>query len=142
MASGSGRNAFEILMNQTREVVLSSKLIAPEGNTLRGDQKLHNDVLDELVRMGVGWSPDAVTTTRENFVKALSHALWALDPYHTCFQDRAISLLSAFIGFQGYNDWQRQKQKQPQLGHDFHLGKDLGFHGNNSPRHSWYYHIR
>ena len=107
LTSEPRRNAFEVLMNQAREVVLPIKL--------RGDQTLYNDVLDLLVKMKVGWSPDIVKTTGEKFVKTLSDTLWTLDPHQKKFADRSIDIPSDFCGFHGYNDWQRKKQKKPQL---------------------------
>ena len=63
-----------------------------------------------LAKIKVGWSPSVVKTTGEKFVKALSDALWTLDPHHKNFADRCISIPSDFSGFSGYNDWQRKKQ--------------------------------
>ena len=109
------RSAVEILMNRAREIVLPDKLTPLTGKTLRGDQTLYNDVLDMLVKMKVGWSPGVIKTTGEKFVKALSDALWTLDPHHKSFADRSITIPSDFHEFSGYNDWQRKKQKKPQL---------------------------
>ena len=48
-------------------------------------------------------------------MKAVSATLWALDPHHNQFHDRACALPSIFSEFQGFNDWQRKTQKKPQL---------------------------
>ena len=109
------QNAVEVLMNRARDIVLPEKLTPLSGKTLRGDQILYNDVLDLLAKINVGWSPDVVKTTGEKFVKLLSDALWALDPHHNSFADRSIAIPSHFDEFSGYNDWQRKKQKRPQL---------------------------
>ena len=63
----------------------------------------------------LGWSPDVVKGTGDKFVKAVNDTLWALDPHHNQFHDRACALPSIFSEFQGFNDWQRKKQKKPQF---------------------------
>ena len=124
--AGSSKNAFDVLMCRAREAALPPKSSPPEGRSLRGDQRLRNDVLDSLGRMQVGWAPDVVATTGESFVRGLTDALWTLDPHHKSFQDRSILLPTAFSIFQGYNDWQKKKQKKPQLTQstlDHHIGQ-------------------
>ena len=44
-------NVFQTLSQERR----LPKMIA--GDQLRGDQKLHNDVIDVLEKIGIGWSP-------------------------------------------------------------------------------------
>ena len=95
-----------------------------EGDKLRADQKLYNDLITLLGAMNIGWSPDTVDTAGKECVKVLSAALWYIDPCHHQFLDRSISLPSIFDQFQGYNNWKAKKENNPQLsceGLTFHL---------------------
>ena len=55
-----------------------------------------------------------VSSTGEKFVKTVADTLWILDPHHKQFVDSACVIPSHFSEFQGFNDWQRIKQKKPQ----------------------------
>lgn len=116
-ASTSGvKNALEI-MSRNREIVLPPKAVKPEGRVLRGNLAVRNKLLDMLQSMNLGWNPDVVSSTGENFVKTVADTLWILDPHHKHkqFVDRSCAIPSHFSEFQGFNDWQRKKQKKPQL---------------------------
>ena len=45
----------------------------------------------------------------------LTQCLWYLDPHHSKLASRGITLPTNFMAFQGYNDFRRKKQKEPQL---------------------------
>ena len=108
MPTDQRRNGLEVLMNLSRDLVLPDKVTPPDGKTLRSDQMLYNDILDLLALMKVGWNPTVVKTTGEKFVKALSNALWILDPHHKSFADRSVLIPPEFQAFHGYNDWQKK----------------------------------
>ena len=82
---------------------------------LRGDHLVRNKLLDLLEEMKVGWTPDAVDSIRERFVKQLTNTLWYLDSHHQKFSSRNIHLPKEFSSFQGFNNWKRRKIKQPAL---------------------------
>ena len=109
------KNAFAVLMQSQRERKLPRKA---EGEKLRANQRLFNDVIDWLVTMNIGWTPDLVCSVGEKCVEVLVSSLWYLDPCRKQFIDRSISLPSVLDHFQGYNDWKSKKEKQPQLSYD------------------------
>ena len=102
----------EILMSSSSRIVLPPRILS---EAIRGDHAIYNKFLHILEDGILGWSPDVVKGTGDKFVKAVSDTLWALDPHHNQFHDRACALPSIFSEFQGFNDWQRRKQKKPQL---------------------------
>ena len=65
-----------------------------------------------LQSMNLGWNPDVVSSTGEKFVKTVADTLWILDPHHKQFVDRSCAIPSHFSEFQGFNDWQRKKNKK------------------------------
>ena len=107
-----GRNAFDIMMSVT--FTLPAKITPPEGNQLRADQRLHNELIDALESMGVGWNRDGLSTG-EAFTKALSSVLWYLDSHHDTLSERGVELPVPFDKFHGYNDYRRKKEKKPRL---------------------------
>lgn len=111
-AEKSTKNAFDVLMSSSRQVLLPKKY---SGERLRADQSLYNDVLDLLASWNVGWGPDSVQTVGERCVKTISSALWYLDPHHTQFKDRSCEISGVFAKFQDYNNWKRKKEKKPQI---------------------------
>ena len=113
-----GRNAFEIMMNRSRELVLPPSSVEMDGKPLNGPLQIRNKVLEIIRNMNLGWTPDVVGSTGEKFVRVVADTLWTLDAHHKQFHDRACSLPSMFSDFQGFNDWQRKKQKKPQLSQD------------------------
>ena len=64
-----GRNAFDITMKVT--FTLPAKINTSVGCQLRADQELHNNVIDMLQSMKVGWSRDSLSTGQA-FTKALT----------------------------------------------------------------------
>ena len=67
-----GRNAFDITMKVT--FTLPAKIntkCTSVGRQLRADQELHNNVIDVLQSMKVGWSRDSLSTGQA-FTKALT----------------------------------------------------------------------
>ena len=84
------------------------------GEKLRGDQQLRNAVIDVLVKLKIGWSPDSIEIG-EKFVNQLTGTLWYLDPHHERLASRGIHLPDEVADLQGFNDWQRKKIKQPAM---------------------------
>ena len=83
-----GRNAFDIMMKVT--FTLPAKINPPVGCQLRADQELHNNVMDVLQSMKVGWSRDSLSTGQA-FTKALikpnstrAHTHTHTHTQHTC----------------------------------------------------------
>ena len=78
----SQRSAFTVMMVAPREVKLPSKiLITPERYEIgRGDHRLHDDVIDFMKNKGLGFSPGTENTTGKQVVKALSDALFYIQP--------------------------------------------------------------
>ena len=64
--------------------------------------------------MEVGWASDSLPTA-QSFTKALSSALWYLDPHHDALCEWGIKLPAPFNKFQGYNDYKRKKERKPRL---------------------------
>ena len=83
---------------------LPEKINPQEGKQLRADQWLYNDVNDELDTMKVGWTSNDFSTGK-SFIKALSSALWYLDPHHDTLHERGVSLPVPFDNYCGYNDF-------------------------------------
>lgn len=73
----SDRNVATVLMETARQLVLP--LPASSSVQLRGDHAIRNVIIRYLQEMNVGWSPTTVSTTGEEFVKALTAALWYID---------------------------------------------------------------
>ena len=67
--------------------------------------------------MGIGWRPCS-RATGVTFFQKLSQALWYLDPHHSKFADRGISIPHLFSTYRGYNDFKRKKEKEPRLSTD------------------------
>ena len=104
-----GRNAFEIMMNQSRELVLPPDSVEMDGKSLNGSLQVQNKALEIIRNMKLGWTPDIiVTSTGEKFVCVVADTLWTLDAHHKQFHDRACSLPSMYSDLQGFNDWQRK----------------------------------
>ena len=82
---------------------------------LCGDHLVRNKLLDLLEEMNIGWTPDAVDSIGERFVKQLTNTLWYLDSHHQKFSSRNIRLPKEFNSFQGFNNWKRKKIKQTAL---------------------------
>ena len=58
----------------------------------------------------------------------MADTLWTLGAHHKQFHDRTCSLNSMFSNLQGFNDWQRKKQKKPQVSQDIlekHIALEL-----------------
>ena len=89
-----------------------------EGNKLRGDQRLRNDLIDVLAAMNIGWSPDLVESVGEKCIKVLVSSLWYIDACHKQFYERSIHLPSVIDKLEGYNNWRAKKEKKPQLTFD------------------------
>ena len=85
-----------------------------EGNALRADQKLYNDLIDCIESTEARW-PHQSLCTGQSFSKALSAALWYVDPHHHTLRERGITLPGMFLKFNGYNDYKRKKEKKPKL---------------------------
>ncbi len=85
-----GRSAVEVLMNVTYE--LPDKLT---GDLLRADQRLYNDFIDYLETTEARW-PRQNVSTGQAFVKAVSNALWYLNPHHATLRERGIILPTPF----------------------------------------------
>ena len=112
-AEKPSKNAFDVLMSSSRRLLLPQKY---NGERLRADQSLYNDVIDMFASWNIGWGPDSVRSIGERCVKTLASALWYLDPHHTQFKDRSCEICGAFAKFQGYNNyWKRKKEKKPQI---------------------------
>jgi len=110
--TSSSRNAFEILMNSQKRILLPQKHV---GDNLRADQRMKNDFIDLLSSWSVGWTPDNVQTLGQHCIKTVVSALWYLDPHHDSFKDRSLAIPPCFAKFTGYNDWRRKKEKHPRL---------------------------
>ena len=66
---------------------------------LRVDHLVRNKLLDLLEEMKTGWTPDAVDSIGERFVKQLTSTLWYLDSHHQKFSSRSIHLPKEFSSF-------------------------------------------
>ena len=104
-----GRSAVDVLMSV--RYLLPAKI---EGNALRADQKLYNDLIDCIESTEARW-PHQSLCTGQSFSKALSAALWYVDPHHHTLRKRGITLPGMFLKFNGYNYYKRKKEKKPKL---------------------------
>ena len=66
---------------------LPEKINPQEAKQLRADQRLYSDVTDDLDTMKVGWTSNNLSTGK-SLIKALSSALWYLDPFRDTLHDR------------------------------------------------------
>ena len=118
VSTAQRRNAFEVIMQSSNErkcpkrvhssgtksvlnycgtvlikTCTSAATYLLVGDTeLRGDHLVRNKLLDLLEEMKIGWTPDAVDSIGERFVKQLTNTLWYLDFYHQKFSSRSIHL--------------------------------------------------
>jgi len=86
-----------------------------EGDSLRGDQRLCNAVIDVLEKAQIGWSPQMVSSAGSACVSQITSALWYLDHHHDTLRERSLHLPTEFVPLCGFNDWQKKKVKKPQL---------------------------
>ena len=64
---------------------------------LQGDQKLRNDLLDLLEKLGIpGWTHNCVDTSGERCIQEITQALWYIDTSPT----NSIKLPETFASFQ------------------------------------------
>ena len=103
------RNASDVLMAVTYD--LPNKIT---GNTLRADQLLYNDLIDYFETTEARWARQNISIG-QRFTKAMSNALWYLDPHHDTLSARGISLPVPLQRFCNYNDYKRKKEKKPHL---------------------------
>lgn len=82
---------------------LPAKLV---GEKLRADQILYNDLIDSIELTEARW-PHQDLSTGQCFTKALSGALWYIDPHHHTLRERGIILPDMFQKFTGHNDFKR-----------------------------------
>ena len=66
------RNAFQILMSSHTQRILPGRI---EGDSLSGDQRLRNAVIDVLEKAQVGWSPQMVSSAGSACVSQITSAL-------------------------------------------------------------------
>ena len=98
----------------TVRYTLPTKIMPPEGNHLRADQQLYNDVIECLNSMEVGWTAHNMPRG-QLLMKTLSNALWYSDSHHDTLRERGINIPEPFDKFHGYNDFKRKKEKKPRL---------------------------
>jgi len=67
-------NAFQILMSSHTQRILPGRI---EGDSLRGDQRLRNAVIDVLEKAQIGWSPQMVSSAGSACVSQIT-SLWYL----------------------------------------------------------------
>ena len=65
--------------------------------------------------MKAGWKRCNVSTTGVKFVGKLSRCSWYIDPHHSKFASRGMKIPSRFEVFQGYNDYKKNKKREPRL---------------------------
>ena len=105
-------NAFDVLMQQSRELHLPSEVSGPN---VRGDQKVRKELLKVLHELKVGWSPSSVESAGKQLVWKLAATLWYVDCHHGSFLAQGIRIPSPFSQFQGYNDLKSREIKKPKL---------------------------
>ena len=71
---------------------------------------MHNQVLVYMKSVGAGFTRDMVESVGHRVVRALKDALWYIDMAHQQFQDRGICLPEPFKGFQGFNDYKKNRR--------------------------------
>lgn len=86
-----------------------------EGENLNGYQRLHNEVLQVLETLNVGWSPYSVDTIGASYLSQLVASLWYLDTHHETLADRGLHLPKELAHLHGFNQWQKKKIKKPQM---------------------------
>jgi len=106
------KNAFSILMESSKEKGLPKR---KEGENLNGYQRLHNEVLQVLETLNVGWSPYSVDTIGASYLSQLVASLWYLDTHHETLADRGLHLPKELAHLHGFNQWQKKKIKKPQM---------------------------
>ena len=114
-------NAFEVLMSSSKERRLPEEAV---GDSLRGDQKMRNMIIDVLCKINIGWSPQSVSSIGDSCVKQVTAAMWYLDPHHDTLRERGLKVPKELEHLNGSNDWRSKKIKKPQLsveGLDSHI---------------------
>ena len=88
--------------NQPLEAVrISSKPAKESKGKLRGDERLRNDLIDLLERIGVpGWTRGNLDTHGERCIRSITKALWYIDANHSQFVDRSIKIPELYASFQ------------------------------------------
>ena len=92
---------------------------AAPGQSLRGDYRLENDIIDLLAKMGVGFRNGAEKTSGKTFVRLLRSVLFEILPPTRLqrLKDRGLQLPDIFVPFtekEAYNDPGKSKHAQLQ----------------------------
>ena len=102
-------------MNATKARNHLPARIETEHRHLMATERVHNQVLVYMKFVGAGFTRDMVESVRHRVVRALKDALWYIDTAHQQFQDRGICLPEAFKGFQGFNDYKKNRKNKPRM---------------------------
>lgn len=102
-------------MNATKMRSHLPATIETEHRQLIATERLYNQVLVYMRSVGAGFTRDMVESVGHRVVRALKDALWYIDTAHQQFQDRGIRLPEAFKGFQGYNDYKKNRKSKPRM---------------------------
>ena len=103
------QNAFTVMMMAARELKFPPKVFStPERYEIgRGDHRLHDDIIDFLKKRGLGFSPGVENSTGKQVVKALSDALFYIQPHVKTFNGRISEFILSYFSSlldQVYND--------------------------------------
>lgn len=78
-----------------------------------GKQRLSNSVITFLLERNCCWrGSDEVASQGQNFVGALTDALWNMDGHHHVFSNQSIAVPSIFLNFVGYNRSELSKHRK------------------------------
>lgn len=105
------KNAFTMMMNAHTEKRLPEK----RGNDRFGQDKVFDRLIDVFSKEDLKFPNSCVNTTGKNIISSLSNVLYYLDPHHGKFLARGLKIPPRFAEFQGYNQWQSHKHKEPKV---------------------------
>lgn len=114
----SSGSIFDTMMAASRasfgKTSLPSKYKCGERPSLPADERLYNDLIDELDRRDIRWTKSAVESGHR-FVYVLSKCLFNVDLYRSRFDEQYTVIPPVFDKFKGYNNPATSKHTPPPL---------------------------
>ena len=125
------RNAFTVMLTSATELKLPPKILTTNERyeVRRDDRHLHYDIIDLFNHKGFGFSPATGNSTGKQIVKALTDAIFHIQPRLRTFNGRIPNLIPSYFSAlldHVYNNPQAHK-------HALHLIKKGTLHKISSP---------
>ena len=110
----SKRNAFELLMHKSAEMMLPLKIVVETNRKIIGPEKLYNDLVDFADTKGAGWSVNS-QDSGVRVIKTLRNVLWYVDNNHEKFAKQGAAIPTVFSSFQNIRDLKLMHKGVPQI---------------------------